>query len=64
MRIAIIGAGNVGGTLGHLFAELDHSVTFGVRQGGTIKRGVPQSTTVALPADAARDAEVVILESS
>jgi NADPH-dependent F420 reductase len=32
MRIAIIGAGNVGGTLGKMWAAKDHEVAFGVRR--------------------------------
>ena len=31
MNIAIIGAGNVGGTLGRIWAQRGHAVTFGVR---------------------------------
>ena len=31
MKIAIIGAGNVGKTLGQRFAEVGHEVMFGVR---------------------------------
>ena len=31
MNIAIIGAGNVGGTLGRIWAQRGHSVVFGVR---------------------------------
>jgi predicted dinucleotide-binding enzyme len=31
MKIAVIGAGSVGGTLGRRWAELGHAVVFGVR---------------------------------
>jgi 8-hydroxy-5-deazaflavin:NADPH oxidoreductase len=31
MKIAVIGTGSVGGTLGRRWAELGHSVCFGVR---------------------------------
>jgi len=31
MRIAILGAGNVGGTLGRIWAERGHTIVFGVR---------------------------------
>jgi predicted dinucleotide-binding enzyme len=64
MRIAIMGAGNVGGGLGTALAGAGHQVTFGVRDPGSDK------TTTALaaasgsramsPADAVDDAEVVI----
>lgn len=33
MRIAVIGAGNIGGTLGKRWAEKGHAVRFGVREG-------------------------------
>ena len=31
MRIGILGAGMIGGTVGRLWAEAGHDVTFGVR---------------------------------
>ena len=31
MNIGIVGAGNIGGTLGRKWAEAGHDVTFGVR---------------------------------
>jgi hypothetical protein len=37
MRIAIIGAGNVGGGLGKAFAGVGHEVVFGVRDPGSVK---------------------------
>lgn len=52
MRIAVIGAGNVGGTLGRRWAALGHQVTFGVREGGEVKGGAPPGTRVASVADA------------
>lgn len=63
MRIAIIGAGNVGGGLGAAFRAVGHDVTFGVRDPRSQKtraalEAVPGSTAAA-PADAARDADVV-----
>jgi predicted dinucleotide-binding enzyme len=66
MKIAVIGVGSVGGTLGRRWAELGHAVRFGVRDPsdaaakatvGAIK-GDARLTSVA---DAARDAEVVVL---
>jgi predicted dinucleotide-binding enzyme len=67
MRIAILGAGNVGGTLGRRWAELGQSVSFGVRDpskgAGAVKGGgaLPSSASVASPADAVGGAEVVLL---
>jgi predicted dinucleotide-binding enzyme len=53
MRIAVIGAGNIGGTLGRTWAEAGHDVTYGVRS-----PGAPGTTTVP---DAVSGAEVVVL---
>src|SRR5919107_1789439 len=67
MRIAILGAGNVGGTLGRRWAELGHNVRFGVRdasRGASAVKGggaLPGSASVAPTADAVRSAEVVVL---
>lgn len=67
MRIAVIGAGNVGGTLGRRWAQLGHDVVFGMRdpEGGAAKvkggAALPERARVATIADAVRDAEVVLL---
>ena len=67
MRIGIIGAGNVGGTLGRRWAELGHDVGFGVRNPGrgaaAVKGGGALSgrARVTTPAEAVRDATVVLL---
>jgi predicted dinucleotide-binding enzyme len=67
MRIAVIGAGNVGGTLGRRWAELGHEVVFGLREpekgAAGVKGGgaLPASASVASPADAVRGAEAVLL---
>lgn len=67
MRITVIGAGNVGGTLGRRWAELGHDVVFGLREPGrgasAVKGGgtLPDHARVASVADAVRDAEVVLL---
>ncbi|HLH45691.1 MAG TPA: NAD(P)-binding domain-containing protein [Acidimicrobiales bacterium] len=57
MRIAIIGTGNIGGTLGSAFAGAGHDVVFGARE--------PSGTEAPAPvtgiADALRKAEVVVL---
>jgi predicted dinucleotide-binding enzyme len=58
MRIAVIGAGNVGGTLGSRLAQRGHRVTLGVRSvGGREASALPFAT---IP-EAVDDAEVVIL---
>ena len=64
MRIAIIGAGNVGGGLGTGLAQAGHEVVFGVRdpdsektRAATASVGGARATN---PAEAALDAEVVI----
>ena len=67
MRIAIIGAGNVGGTLGRRWATVGHDVVFGLREpakgASAVKGGgaLPSHATIAAPGDAARDADVIVL---
>lgn len=66
MRIAIIGAGNVGGTLGRRWLKLGHEVVFGVRdpQGATADRlraELAGQLRLASPAEAAAFAEIVVL---
>lgn len=69
MRIAILGAGNVGGTLGRRWAEAGHDVKFGVRRPdagaqavkGGQGQGLPSRTSVVSPAEAVREANVVVL---
>ncbi len=67
MRIAIIGAGNVGGTLGRRWAELGHDVIFGVRRpgdgAGAVKPGtaLPPRARVASPNEAVTAADAVLL---
>jgi 8-hydroxy-5-deazaflavin:NADPH oxidoreductase len=66
MKIAIIGAGSVGGTLGRRWAELGHSVCFGVRNVGdadakALVGAIDGDARLASPRDAAKDAEVVVL---
>lgn len=66
MKIAVIGAGNVGGTLGRRWAECGHEVVFGVRDPGAKKvralletcGGSARATT---PAEAAKSADVIVL---
>jgi predicted dinucleotide-binding enzyme len=66
MRIAIIGAGNVGGTLGRRWAALGHDIVFGVRDPAREKyKGLVTQTggraRLAANADAVRDAQAVLL---
>jgi 8-hydroxy-5-deazaflavin:NADPH oxidoreductase len=66
MRIAIIGAGNVGGTLGKMWAAKDHEVAFGVRRPNDAKVQALLTATgkrarAASVKDAATGAEVVVL---
>src|SRR5215212_2599951 len=67
MRVSVIGAGNVGGTLGRRWAERGHEVVFGVRRpaegAAAVKGGgaLPAGARVAAPAEAVRGADVVLL---
>ena len=65
MRIAIIGAGNVGGGLGTGLAQAGHEVVFGVRDPDSDKtraalKAAPGSRATK-PGEAALDADVVIV---
>jgi predicted dinucleotide-binding enzyme len=66
MKIAIIGAGNVGGALGKAWARAGHYIIFGVRNPGQGKTQPPLAeigvgaTAVTLP-DAARSADIIVL---
>jgi predicted dinucleotide-binding enzyme len=63
MRIAILGAGNVGGALGAALATAGHSVVFGVRDPQSAKclvaLAAARGSTAGLPAVAVADADVV-----
>lgn len=62
MRIAIIGAGNVGRALAQGFARTPHAVTLGARDAARVAdfaRDVGAET--ASPDEAARDADIIIL---
>jgi predicted dinucleotide-binding enzyme len=66
MNIAIIGAGNVGGTLGTVWARKGHSITFGVRNPSDTKiqkllASAGGNATAATVAEAAAQAPVVLL---
>ena len=58
MKIAVIGAGNVGKALGKAWARRGHDVTYGVRQPGDAKY---QGLKTAGVAEAARAAEAILL---
>src|SRR4051812_33911969 len=63
MRIAIIGAGNVGGGLGAALTAVGHEVVFGVRDPDSDKTraavsSIPGARAVS-PAESVRDADVV-----
>jgi len=64
MRIAIIGAGNVGGGLGTGLAQAGHEVVFGVREPDSDKTRAAlkaaRGSQATKPGDAAVDADVVI----
>lgn len=66
MKIAIIGAGNVGGTLGKRWASEGHDILFGVRDPAREKYQSLVTQTggravLATNADAARVAQVIVL---
>ena len=60
MRIAVIGTGNIGGTLGSRWRAAGHDVVYGSRGGGAAGAG-PGGAPVVSIADALADAEVVLL---
>ncbi len=60
MKIAIIGAGNVGATLGRRFAEIGHTVNFGVPRPEEYADSELAGPAMAV-ADAATDADAVLL---
>jgi predicted dinucleotide-binding enzyme len=61
MRIAIIGSGNVGGTLGRRFVEAGHDVVFGVRPDSVVNGESPNGATVTTVDQAAASADIVLL---
>ena len=65
MRIAILGSGNMGSAIGHLFASAGHFVAYSFSRDPKklerlAKSSGPRART-ASPADAASDADVVVL---
>ena len=68
MKIAIIGAGNVGGTLGTRWARAGHDVIFGSRDPnkGDVKELLAKAgptAKAATPAEAARASEILLLST-
>ena len=66
MKIAVIGMGSVGGTLGRRWAELGHTVTFGAKNPADGKAKaligkIGHGASVASVPEAVADADVVIL---
>ena len=62
MRIALLGFGNVGGQIGRLWSASGHTLTVGLREGSTGTETAKRlGATVALPADAAKEADVIAL---
>ena len=66
MKIGIIGAGNIGGTLGRAWAAKGHEVVFGVRdpRGPKVQelvKATAGTARAATPAEAAAHGEVVLL---
>jgi 8-hydroxy-5-deazaflavin:NADPH oxidoreductase len=66
MKIAVIGAGSVGGTLGRRWAELGHSVCFGIRDvadadAKALVSRIKGDARLASVREAAKDADVVVL---
>lgn len=63
MRIAVIGAGNVGGTLGRGWTRRRHQVTYGVRDPQSAKAAAlaQGGVHVTVPAQAVERSEVVVL---
>jgi predicted dinucleotide-binding enzyme len=65
MRIGILGSGLMGGKLGTLFARAGHEVVFSYarseRKLGRLARGAGKNATAGTPAEAARDADALLL---
>ena len=61
MRIAVIGAGNVGRALGLGWLKRGHEVRFGVPNPSDAKYGDLSAARLATPTEAAANAEVIVL---
>jgi predicted dinucleotide-binding enzyme len=61
MRLGILGAGHVGGTLGRLWESQGHDVRFGVRDPGTKSGGGLNHTRTGTVAEVAAFGDVIVL---
>jgi 8-hydroxy-5-deazaflavin:NADPH oxidoreductase len=65
MKIAVIGKGNVGGTLGSKWREAGYDVVYGARDASAVGAGAPPAGPGGAPVlgigDALKDADVVLL---
>ena len=61
MNIAVIGTGQIGGTIGRAFAKAGHDVVFGSRDPGSSDAAGDSPAKVATAAEAVRDADVVVV---
>jgi predicted dinucleotide-binding enzyme len=65
MRIGILGSGLMGGTLGTIFARASHEVVFSYARSqqklATLARDAQGTAAAGTPAEAARDADAVLL---
>ena len=61
MRIAIIGAGSVGATLGRAWIKHGEDVIWGLRNPADPKHAALPKERVKAPAEAAKEAEVVVI---
>ena len=61
MRIAVIGAGNVGRALGGGWSKRGHEVRFGLRNPADAKYRDLSAARLAMPAEAAAKAEAIVL---
>ena len=68
MRIAIIGAGSVGGGLGRAFAAVGHDVVFGVRDPDSTKTQAAladiEDAVAMSPAEAVDGADLVVIAAA
>jgi 8-hydroxy-5-deazaflavin:NADPH oxidoreductase len=60
MRIAVIGAGNIGGTLGQKWAGQGHTVVYGVRDPAGVRAELGAEVTAVSPSAAVAQADVVL----